>query len=664
MAIFKTDGYRLMRKQDNEMMWIEPWGKNSLRVRATCTLDMDAEDWALFPLEDKQTAEIRMDGQKASITNGKITAVYSEGGALKFLNQKGETLLEEQWYTREKGFTQQSALEIRARDFVPITGGDFKLYMRFEPNPKEKIYGMGQYQDGCLDKKGCQLELAHRNSQASVPFYVSTAGYGFLWNNPSVGTVTFAKNRTEWMARSTKKLDYWISAFDEPAEVMSAYADVTGHSPMMPEYGMGFWQCKLRYRTQEELLEVAREHKRRGLPMDVIVSDFFHWPYQGDWRFDETEWPDPAAMVKELHDMGIELMVSVWPFVDTRSENYPEMREKGLLARVDRGMQYSMDFCGNTVAFDATNPEAREFVWNVIKKNYYKDGIKIFWLDEAEPECRVYDFDLYRYAKGSVLQCGNIYPVEYARTFYEGMKNEGQELPMNLLRCAWAGSQRYGALVWSGDIDTTFRTLREQLAAGLSMGMAGIPWWTTDIGGFHGGDQNDPNYRELLVRWFQFGAFCPVFRLHGCRLNGEPSNNPDKAETGGPNEVWSYGEEVYAILKRYLFLREEIRPYIKRVMHQTSETGAPVMRPLFYNFSKDEAAVACDDQYMFGDDVLVAPVLELGQRERPVYLPKGEVWIDASTGKEYAGGQMVMTPAPLEVIPVYIRKGAMVQFKI
>ncbi len=646
------------------MMWIEPWGKNSLRVRATCTLDMDPEDWALLPLEGEQTAEIRIDGQTASITNGKITAVYSEGGALKFLNQKGETLLEEQWYTREKGFTQQSALEIRARDFVPITGGDFKLHMRFEPNPTEKFYGMDQYQDGCLDKKGCQLELAHCNSQASVPFYVSTAGYGFLWNNPSVGTVTFAKNRTEWIARSTKKLDYWISAFDEPAEVMSAYADVTGHSPMMPKYGMGFWQCKLRYRTQEELLEVAREHKRRGLPMDVIVSDFFHWPYQGDWRFDETEWPDPAAMVKELHDMGIELMVSVWPFVDTRSENYPEMRERGLLARVDRGMQYSMDFCGNTVPFDATNPEAREFVWNVIKKNYYKDGIKIFWLDEAEPECRVYDFDLYRYAKGSVLQCGNIYPVEYARAFYEGMKNEGQELPMNLLRCAWAGSQRYGALVWSGDIDTTFRTLREQLAAGLSMGMAGIPWWTTDIGGFHGGDQNDPNYRELLVRWFQFGAFCPVFRLHGCRLNGEPSNNPAKAETGGPNEVWSYGEEVYEILKRYLFLREEIRPYIEQVMHQTSETGAPVMRPLFYNFSKDEAAVACDDQYMFGDDVLVAPVLELGQRERPVYLPKGAEWIDASTGKEYAGGQTVMTPAPLEVIPVYIRKGGKASFKI
>lgn len=664
MAIFKTDGYRLMRRQDNEMVWIEPWGKNSLRVRATCTLEMDKENWALLPLEEEQKAEIHIDGQAASITNGKITAIYSEGGALKFVNQKGEKLLEEQWYTREKGFTQQSSLEIRARDFVPITGGDFKLYMRFEPNPDEKIYGMGQYQDGCLDKKGCQLELAHRNSQASVPFYVSTAGYGFLWNNPSVGSVTFAKNRTEWLARSTKKLDYWISAFDDPTEVMSAYADATGHSPMMPDYGMGFWQCKLRYRTQEELLEVAREHKRRGLPMDVIVCDFFHWPYQGDWRFDEKEWPDPDAMVKELKEMGIELMVSIWPFVDTRSENYAEMREKGLLARVDRGMQYSMDFCGNTVPYDATNPEAREFVWNVVKKNYYEKGIKIFWLDEAEPECRIYDFDLYRYAKGSVLQCGNIYPVEYARTFYEGMKNEGQKLPMNLLRCAWAGSQRYGALVWSGDIDTTFRTLREQFAAGLSMGMAGIPWWTTDIGGFHGGDQNDPNYRELLVRWFQFGAFCPVFRLHGCRLNGEPSNDPSKAETGGPNEVWSYGEEVYEILKRYLFLREEIRPYIEQVMRQTSETGAPVMRPLFYNFSKDKAAVACDDQYMFGDDVLVAPVMELGQRERAVYLPEGAEWINASTGEEYAGGQTVMTPAPIEIIPVYLRKGGAVSFRI
>ena len=663
MAVFSTDGDRLIRRQEAEILWIEPWGANSLRVRATCMAGMPGEDWALLP-QAGQRAEIHVEGQTASITNGSITARFSEGGALSFFGADGRKLLEEQWYTRDPGHTQMSSLEIKGREYTPIIGGDYSITVRFEPNPSEKIFGMGQYQDGCLDKKGCELELAHRNSQASVPFCVSTQGYGFLWNNPAVGRATFAKNRTVWVARSTKKLDYWITASEDPAGIMAAYADATGHAPMMPGYAMGFWQCKLRYRTQEELLAVAREHKRRGLPLDVIVCDFFHWPYQGDWRFDEEEWPDPEAMVKELKALGIELMVSIWPYVDTRSENYAEMKEKGLLARVERGVPYSTDFCGNTLPYDATNPEARAYIWEKVRKNYYDKGIRIFWLDEAEPECRVYDFDLYRYSLGPVLQVGNIYPVAYARSFFEGMVAAGQENPLNLLRCAWAGSQRYGALVWSGDIDTKFRTLREQLAAGLSMAMAGIPWWTTDIGGFHGGDQDDPGYRELLVRWFQFGCFCPVFRLHGNRMNGEESPNPAKAGTGGPNEVWSYGEEVYGILKRYLFLREEMRPYVERTMRITHETGAPVMRPLFYDFPADRRAVDCEDEYMFGDSVLVAPVMEIGLRSRPVYLPEGETWVEAHTGREYAGGQAIEADAPLEVIPVFVRRGAEISIRL
>ena len=663
MAIFTVEGNRLIRRQQAEVLWIEPWGANSLRVRATYMAKMPEEDWALLP-QHEGSAQISVEGQTASITNGNITARFSEGGALSFFGADGKKLLEEQWYTRDPGHVQMSSLEIKAREFMPIIGGDYSVTLRMEPNPDERIFGMGQYQDGCLDKKGCQLELAHRNSQASVPFYVSTMGYGFLWNNPAVGRVTFAKNKTEWVARSSKKLDYWITASDDPADIMAAYADATGHPPMMPDYAMGFWQCKLRYRTQDELLAVAREHKRRGLPMSVIVCDFFHWPYQGDWRFDEEEWPDPEAMVRELKELGVELMVSVWPYVDTRSENYEAMNERGLLARVERGVPYSMDFCGNTVPFDATNPEAREFVWNTIKKNYYDKGIRIFWLDEAEPECKVYDFDQYRYQIGPVLQVGNIYPVVYAKCFFEGMRAAGQENPLNLLRCAWAGSQRYGALVWSGDIDTKFRTLREQFAAGLSMAMAGIPWWTTDIGGFHGGDQNDPAYRELLVRWFQFGVFCPVFRLHGNRLNGEESPNPAKAGTGGPNEVWSYGEEVYEILKRYLFLREEMKPYIERTMRITHEKGAPVMRPLFYDFPKDKNARAVEDEFMFGDGVLVAPVMELGLRSRPVYLPEGATWIDTHTGAEYAGGQTVEADAPLEVIPAFVKKGVLEAFRL
>ncbi len=249
---------------------------------------------------------------------------------------------------------------------------------------------------------------------------------------------------------------------------------------------------------------IARKYKKRGLPISVIVIDYFHWPHQGDWRFDPEFWPDPEGMVKELKEMGIELMISVWPTVESDSENYREMLEKGYLVASETGNR--MTQLGNACFADMTNPEAREYVWGKIRDHYYKYGIKVFWLDEAEPELTAYDYSNFRYHRGADMEIGNLYPREYARMAYEGMEKEGQENILNLLRCAWAGSQKYGALVWSGDIDSSFRSLRSQFAAGLNMGIAGIPWWTTDIGGFHGGDIHDPAFKECLTRWFQFGA--------------------------------------------------------------------------------------------------------------------------------------------------------------
>ena len=275
---------------------------------------------------------------------------------------------------------------------------------------------------------------------------------------------------------------------------------------------------------------MAREFKRRGLPLSVIVADFFHWPNQGDWKFDEEYWPDPAAMTRELGEMGVQLMVSVWPTVEKSSENHQEMLSRGLLVRMDRGIRAALEHRNHAVHFDATNPEARAFVWDKVRRNYLDKGVSLFWLDEAEPEYTRYDFDIFRYHLGTDLQVGNIYPALFAKTFYDGLKASGVERPLSLVRCAWAGSQRYGALVWSGDIHSTFESLRNQLAAGLNMGMAGIPWWTTDIGGFHGGDPEDPAFRELLTRWFQWGVFCPVMRIHGDR---EPTGSPLGPSGGG-----------------------------------------------------------------------------------------------------------------------------------
>jgi alpha-D-xyloside xylohydrolase len=665
---FRQEKGKLFYVNGGETVQVEAWGENSLRVRSTKTSKISQEDWALLSPKPCE-ATIKIEGKTAFITNGKIKAVFNEFGWLSYYNQKGETLLEEFWRVNEGG-EKTSALAVFGREFKPIVGtSDYKIKLRFEGNDKEKIYGLGQRQERQLNMKGCSVELAQRNSQASVPFALSSLGYGILWNNPAVGNVTFANNVTVWEADCSEHIDIWITAGDTPAEIEEAYATATGKTPMMPDYATGFWQCKLRYTTQEQLLEVAREYKRRGLPISVIVCDFFHWTEQGEWKFDPEFWPDPQAMVDELREMGIELMVSIWPTVDVNSENYEEMRELGYLVRSERATPTNMNFMGNEVFYDAMNPDARKYVWEKAKKNYYDYGIKIFWLDEAEPDYMFhYDFDNFRYYNGPAVKVSNIYPFEYAKTFYEGMEAEGQENILNLIRCVWAGSQRYGTLLWSGDVHSTFECLRRQFAAGLNAGISGIPWWTTDIGGFTGGNITDPKFHELLIRWFQFGVFCPVTRLHGFRLPIDFSiSNAAKMfnepfGSGADNELWSYGEQVYEILKTCTMTRESLRPYVKEQMKAAHEKGTPVIRPLFYDFPEQEKCWSIEDEYMFGPDILVAPVLYEGVQRRSVYLPEGKSWTDVNTGKVYEGGSLIEVEAPLNVIPVFTTNGMTFSF--
>jgi len=653
-----TEKDKLVYRYDSELLWIEPWGDNAVRIRATKCAGMPEEDWALS-IPVSSCADIKQNENGATLENGRILVCLSEAGKITIYRDDTK-ILEEYWRNRRDVTDPKcSAIEVEGRQFQPGRGGDYHLTVRFESlDPYEKIYGMGQYQQRYLDLKGLDIELAHRNSQASVPFAVSSLGYGLLWNNPAIGRCVFGKNITSFEAYSTQVMDYWIVAGDNPSQIVESYAKVTGTVPMMPEYGLGFWQCKLRYQTQEELLEVARRYKELGVPLDVIVVDFFHWPKQGEWKFDPVYWPDPKAMIDELESMGIRLMVSIWPTVDRDSENYEMMLEKGFLIRTERGFRVGLNFEGATIHIDVTNPEARQYLWDTVQKNYYDLGVRIFWLDEAEPEYTVYDFDNYRYHLGTDLMIGNIYPVEYARTFYEGMCKQGQDDIVNLIRCAWAGSQKYGALVWSGDIASSFESMRNQLAAGLNMGLAGIPWWTTDIGGFHGGDPNDPAFRELFVRWFEWGTFCPVMRLHGDREPRQPQVGTTGGATcrsGAPNEIWSYGDEVYEICKKYIQLRESMRDYTRSIMKEAHEKGTPVMRTLFYEFPDDPMTWETEDEYMFGDMYLVAPVLTAGADSRMVYLPAGSRWKNYHDEQVYEGGCTVSVPAPIGIIPVFVR---------
>ena len=670
--IFLQEHNALIAKHNGETLRIEPWGPDAFRVRAFMYENSSNRDWALTdpPAATKCTITIGeedfWDGDGtvsktpcAAIENGRIRATVNFAGVISFYRD-GKLILRE--YFRFYGGTlaqTSRCLKIVNREWKGIIGaGEYELTVRFDANEGEKIYGMGQYQQPYLNLKGTMLELAQRNSQISVPFMISCFGYGFLWNNPAVGRVTFAANQTEWIARATRQMDYWITAGDDPKDILTKYTAVTGHAPMFPENLMGLWQCKLRYRTQDEVLTVARRYRQEGIKIDQIVIDFFHWTVQGDWKFDKTYWPDPMAMIDELHSMGIRVIVSVWPSVDRRSENFAPMMERGLLIRTERGAAQTYDYQGDCVEIDPFNPETRKYIWEVCKRNYADLGIDGFWLDNSEPDYGVYDFENYRYCEGSALTCSNLYPQMFSRAFFEPMSEERKGVPVNLLRCGWAGSQKYGNVIWSGDVPSTFEAFREQLQAGLNIGLAGIPWWTTDIGGFMTDDVNDPDFLQLLIRWYQFAVYSAVLRMHGDRgpYNIPPLDDRDWGggylHTGQPNELWSYGEENYRIMRKYYDVRIALHDYIRSLYEEAHETGAPLIRTMFFEFPQDKKCWDLQDQYMFGTKYLVAPILYLNQFEREVYLPEGK-WKNVNTGEILEGEQTITAKAPIDEIPVF-----------
>ena len=662
MIAISPDGLAIEVTVRHEVLRIEPWGKDSFRVRAGLHAIVPDLPGALLPARPTPVSR-NIGDQTATITNGSLTAVVERIGTdtgidvlVRFLRtDTGEELLAEQrahfWWPG-------------ARLFMPQGNGYARLEQRFSAYEGERLYGLGQHTHGRLDQKGLVLDLIQRNAEVSIPFLLSSRGYGFLWNMPAVGRVELAENGTRWVADSARQLDYWITTGDTPRAILSHYTDATGHPPPLPEWASGFWQSKLRYRTQAELLEVAREFQRRGMPLSVIVADFFHWTHLGDWRFDPAEWPDPEEMMSELDRLGIKLMVSVWPSISPLSVNYSRMRDGGLLVDTQQGVPYharwrekGLDAEVPVAFYDPTHPRARTFIWNEVKLNYYDKGVRAFWLDGCEPEIQPGHPHNLHFHAGPGAELFNLYPQAHARAFYEGVHAAGNEEAVLLCRSAWAGSQRYGAAVWSGDIPSTWESLRAQIRAGLNIALSGIPWWTTDIGGFHGGDSNSPEYRELLVRWFQYGVFCPLFRFHGFR---EPCVPFSADMTGGPNEPWSFGDGPLVHIAASLRMRERLRPYVMDQMRIAHEEGIPPMRPLFVDFPGDQNAWEVDDAFLLGPDVLVAPVLYPGASSRTVYLPAGAAWVDPWTGAVHRGGQKLRVDATLERIPVFVREGASV----
>jgi alpha-D-xyloside xylohydrolase len=509
----------------------------------------------------------------------------------------------------------------------------------------EAFYGLGQHQAGVWNYRGESVDISQDNTNISIPFLLSSNGYGLFWNNTSRSRFNNRFLHSLYITSEVAdSIDYYFIYGPEFDRIIAGYRELTGAAPMFGKWAYGFWQCKNRYKTQEELLGIAHKYRELHIPVDNIVQDWFWWVRKGEHVFN-SNYPDPKGMIEDLHRNHFHLMISVWPFFERGSKAYEEMDKRGWF--VDRTKVAGFHPEGMAL-YDATSPEARSYYWQLMNEALFKIGVDAWWLDTVEPETEAREENIqlgHKLAIGSGDRYVNLYPLLTTGGVYEGQRASSDSKRVFILsRSAFAGNQRYSITAWSGDINSDFESLKRQIPAGLNFMLSGIPYWTTDIGGFTSGNTNDPAYRELFVRWFQYGAFCPVFRVHGTRTNNQ-------------NELWSYGPEAQTILMSYDRLRYRLMPYIYSIAWMTTSEGYTPMRPLVMDFLSDRRVHNIGDQFMFGPAILVNPVTEPRALSRHLYLPPTK-WYDFWTGSAIPGGQAIDAPAPLDRMPLYVRAGS------
>ena len=523
--------------------------------------------------------------------------------------------------------------------------------------------GWASTRTGAWTKRAWSSTSCNAMPKSASLFSCRTAGTGFLWNNPAIGRVELGLTATRWVSDSARQIDYWVTA-GSPAQIMARYADVTGHVPVLPSWAAGFWQSKLRYRTQEELLEVAREYHRRGLPLSVIVADFFHWTQLGDWRFEPSEWPDPQAMVDELSAMGVRLTVSVWPSVSVMSSNYQTMFDAGYFIATERGALHHADWPDRhasarlPVAFyDATNPEAREYVWDQLRANYYKYGIKLFWLDACEPELKPGHVENLRLAAGPGREVLNRYPADHAA--HHLRRHAGRRRTRR--RKPWSARRGRGAS--NGAPFCGLAISRPRSSPWLPRSGPASTWGCRVS---HGGRPTSEASTEVTRATRSTGSLLSAGSSTGC---GAPCSGSTgtvclaarflKPCPAGPTRSGPTGRRSTPSWPTSCALRERIKPYVLEQMASAAEHGTPPMRPLWFDFPDDATAWDVEDQYLFGPSVLVAPVTSFGGAvSQRVPLPTGRRGPTRTATRCTVAVSGPRVAAPLERIPIFLRDGA------
>jgi alpha-D-xyloside xylohydrolase len=528
------------------------------------------------------------------------------------------------------------------RTYKPVEiNGDktFEVQDRFSPDATEGFYGLGQHQGGVFNYRGNTVELGQNNTDVAIPFLISTKGYAIMWNTAAF---SYADNRFplefSFDSKAVSNVDYYLIFGPEMDQIIHQYRTLTGHAPLLPRWAYGLFQSKDRYISTEEIVSVANRYRAEHIPLDAIVQDWFWWKKEGDPVFN-ANYHDVPADLKKLHDEHIHAMISVWGLFDPTSDNFKDLDAK------------KFDIPDAHV-YDATNPAARDFYWDRLAGKLFAQGWDAFWLDSAEPEeywPHIGDAILRdkHLSIGNGMSYTNVFPLMHTMGVQDHWKATSQQKRVYLLtRSAFLGQQRVGATTWSGDVYSSYWALQHQVPAGLNFALSGLPYWTTDIGGYHqpdaGKTQFEPGYQDLYARWFEFGTFCPVFRTHGHRDH---------------NELWTY-DRVEPTLLKYDKLRYRLMPYIYSLAWRVTNDDYTIQRPLVMDWRTDPKVRDIGDQFMFGPSLLVSPVLEQDATHRRMYLPASPLWYDFWTGATTPGGQHIEVDAPLDKLPLYVRAGS------
>jgi alpha-D-xyloside xylohydrolase len=585
--------------------------------------------------------------EEVTLTTSRLKAVVTRNsGAITYRDSGGRQLLQEA--TRSLTPVKVNGEDTyRAESFVNIYGSH------------EAFYGLGQHQAGVWNYRGESVDISQDNTNIALPLLVSSNGYGIFWNNDSRSR--FNNRFANYLYISSEVadvIDYYFFYGPDLDKVIAGYRELTGPAPMFGKWAYGFWQCKNRYKSQAEILGVARKYRDLHIPADNIVQDWFWWNRKGEFVFNKN-YPNPKGMVDELHRDNFHLMISIWPFFEPGSANYDFMDKKGWFIDKFKFAKPPYHTDGMAV-YDASNSEARKFYWDQVDRGLFNLGVDAWWMDTTEPETEGQEENIqlgHTLAIGSGDRYVNAYPLLDTAGVYEGQRAASDKKRVYILsRSAFAGSQRNAVTAWSGDINSDWFSFRRQIPAGLNFALSGIPYWTTDIGGFVSGDPDDPAYRELFVRWFQYGTFNPILRVHGTRKTDQ-------------NELWSYGSDAQKILVSFDRLRYRLLPYTYSLAWKTTHESYTPMRPLVMDFRTDVRAENTWDEFMYGPAFLVNPVIEPAAVSRQVYLPYASAsaaaganakWYDFWNGASSRGAREITAEAPLDRLPLYVRAGSIV----